>query len=143
MRPSDDVTADVREVHDVDVAACRTDMRRRMADAYHSISDHSFAAMGRYAFAHSRFSSVLGLDGGVQASLLRILQRSTQRGGDHAADARATLRGGLADELDELRRQAHRQLRMGARAVAVPYGARASANALVSMTSVHSWYDPW
>ena len=57
VRTPDDMTADVREIHEMDVPARRSDDRRRMADAYHSSSDQSLAAIGRYAIAHSRFSS--------------------------------------------------------------------------------------
>ncbi len=56
MRAADDVTADIGEVDDVDVASRWTDGRGRMADSYHSSSDHSLAVMGRNAIAQSRFS---------------------------------------------------------------------------------------
>ena len=57
VRPSDDVTPDIGEVHDVDIPAGWSDRGWFAADPYHSSSDQSLAAIGRYAIAQSRFSS--------------------------------------------------------------------------------------
>ena len=57
MRTTDDVTADVGERDEVDVASRRTDGGGPSTDPYHSSSDQSFAAIGAYASAQARFSS--------------------------------------------------------------------------------------
>ena len=57
MRSPDDMAADVRKVDDMDIAAGRTGVGRDASDPYHSMSDMSLAAIGRYARAQARFSS--------------------------------------------------------------------------------------